>query len=90
MNWAIRGDKEPDKNKQLHILSVKEYEELSEKLTKYKKAFEVLKDKLNFELVYDEEYCGDDIWYLDCRSGTEITKEEYELLEELMKGEEIR
>lgn len=58
------------------------------KLAKYKRAFEILKEKLNFELVYDEEYCGDDIWYLDSKSGTEISKEEYELLEELMGNEE--
>lgn len=55
-----------------------------QKYAKYKRAFEILKEKLNFELVYDEEYCGDDIWYLDSKSGTEISKEEYELLEELM------
>ena len=63
---------------------------LEEELTKYKRAFEILKEKLNFELVYDEEYCGDDIWYLDSKSGTEISKEEYELLEELINNENNR
>ena len=59
-------------------------EKALDELTKYKRAFEILKKKLNFVLVYDEEYCGDDIWYLDTKSGTEISKEEYELLEELL------
>lgn len=77
MNWAIRGDKEPDKNKQLHILSVKEYEELSEKLTKYKRAFEIFK-RLNGEHL--PTFLGIGI----------ISKEEYELLEELMNNENNR
>lgn len=80
MNWAIRGDKEPDKNKQLHIFSVKEYKELNEKLTKYKRAFEILKDKgFNGKEVITRSFSG--------YRTRKLINEEAELLEELMKSE---
>ena len=71
------------------MYKIPKLEEKIELLTKYKRAFEILKEKLNFELVHDDEYCEDEIWYLDSKSGTEITKEEYELLEELMSDGKI-
>ena len=67
-------------------------EELEEKLTKYKRAFEILKDNAQisikkclwdgetiYYLVINQEY-GDQIQF-------RLSKEEKELLEELMKGE---
>ena len=97
MNWAIRGDKEPDKNKQLHILSVKEYEELSEKIAKYKRAFEILKEKFNLYLITGKCELGFDLDEYEERENDlgftiemcyNLTNEEYELIEELMGYEE--
>lgn len=88
MNWASRGNKEPDKNKQLHVMSVKEYEELEEELTKYKRAFEILKEIFDIRFEKDED---GDCWikifpttYDDRHVLGEPTNEQYELLEELM------
>lgn len=52
-------------------------DELEDELTKYKKAFEILKDTLTLSN-RDEEY------YLKGDFYDKLTKEEYELLEELM------
>ena len=95
MNWAIRGNTEPDDNKQFEWVSVKEYK----KLTKYKRAFEILKDYSIIPPLEDfryseytncyfaeiEEYDHD---YEDYRTiHYVLEKEEYELLEELMKND---
>ena len=82
MNWAIRGDKEPDDNKQFEWVSVKEYKELA----KYKRAFEILKDRLMLK-IYEEEYHYKQLYTLESSKEVRIDKEEYELLEELMKDE---
>jgi hypothetical protein len=56
-----------------------------ELLEKYKRAFEILKDS---ELIHFFKYEETDIYEIITGDGTQIlTKEEYELLEELMKGE---
>lgn len=78
MNWASRGNKEPDKNKQLHVMSVKEYEELEDELAKYKRAFEIFKGR---EVQVYPKFDGNTQYVIT------LNKEEYELLEELMKGE---
>ena len=87
MNWAIRGDKEPDDNKQFELVSVKEYK----KLTKYKRAFEILKDNFFIDLIERQ-----DDWKLGFEPinpiegqprFSQLPNEEAELLEELMKGE---
>ena len=52
-----------------------------EELTKYKMAFEILKRELDIR-------CSDgEVWFFKCIGETDISKEEYELLEELMKDE---
>lgn len=64
-----------------------------DELTKYKRAFEILKEKFEIELDYgypDSDYndmfiSGDTEYTLN--GEIQITKEQYELLEELMKGE---
>lgn len=56
-----------------------------QELTKYKRAFEIL---IKYNEVFDDERDDEIIYYLD--GGFEphrISQEEYELLEELMKGE---
>ena len=69
-----------------------EISELNKELTKYKRAFEILKDKLNIEFgKYDfsvtPNYYKDLEYFADVKSSFELTKEEYELLEELMSIE---
>ena len=62
-----------------------ELNEKDEKLTKYKRAFEILKDFDLFTIRKQEEpelYCIDTY-----NNEQSLTKEEYELLEELMKYE---
>ena len=64
------------------------------KLDEYKRAFEILKEKgvcvLNEKLYVDfEEYDENDLGF-ETGYYSYLAKEEYELLEELMKGEEIR
>lgn len=99
MNWASRGNKEPDKNKQLHVMSVKEYEELSEKLSKYKRSFEILKEKFKIELRDDviesvnmndnpKTYYIYEVMFVYDRAiyAHDLEQEEYELLEELMNN----
>lgn len=82
MNWASRGYTEPDDNKQIELVSVKEYK----KLAKYKRAFEILKEK--FSLDKTEIFGNGNLYFLNgIDSCWEISQEEYELLEELMKGE---
>lgn len=88
MNWAIRGDKEPDNNKQFEWVSVKEYK----KLSKYKRAFEILKSKEIFEFKDDNRLylnAEDHNWWGDIieSSFVRLSDEEYELLEELMNNE---
>lgn len=57
--------------------------ELRDELYKYKRAFEILKDS---ELIHFFKYEETDIYEIITGDGTQIlTKEEYELLEELMK-----
>ena len=59
-------------------------DELENKLSKYEKAFEILKD--NFTLLYKEdEYMCNKKYYLCSDIYNEIKKEEAELLLELMK-----
>lgn len=75
------------------LKKVKEYKiienELDE-LTKYKRAFEILKDRFKFELkINPSEYW---LEYTDREYGSDhrcmdLNKEEAELLEELMKDE---
>jgi hypothetical protein len=61
-------------NKQVEIIK-KELDEL----TKYKRAFEILKRELDI-------HCSDgEVWFCKCIGETDITKEEYKLLEELIK-----
>lgn len=75
MNWVIR-DKEPDNNKQFEWVSVNEYK----KLTKYKRAFEILKDKgFDGKEVITRSFSGYRV--------RKLINEEKELLEELMNGE---
>lgn len=66
------------------------FEEIADKsmkeLTKYKRAFEILKG--SFDLKKRENMNRDVVYLADMGSfEIVITKEEYELLEELMKGE---
>lgn len=59
--------------------------EIVQKYDKYKRAFEILKEKLDLYVTEDLEFN-----YYTLFAGIEpvtILKEEYELLEELMKGE---
>ena len=59
--------------------------EIVQKYDKYKRAFEILKPIINMDNTIEEggkEYWLSDIWGL-----RKLTKEEYELLEELMKDE---
>ena len=60
---------------------------VSMELTKYKRAFEILKDLFGIE---KSECENRDTTYWACAgdSANILTKEEYELLEELMKGED--
>ena len=61
-------------------------DELENKLSKYKRAFEIL--NLNFTLICKEdEYFCNKKYYLLSDAYNEIKKEEAELLEELMKDE---
>jgi hypothetical protein len=84
MNWAIRGDKEPDDNKQFELVSIKEYN----KLTKYKRVFEILKDNLQFRFIGNcFQVCINNHWYFIKEYNLEKERDEYELLEELMKSE---
>ena len=57
-----------------------------QELAKYKRAFEILIRELNIQIFYDDECC-EPMWVLDGGGNKEITKEEYELLEELMKDD---
>lgn len=60
-------------------------DELDE-LAKYKRAFEILKDRLMLK-IYEEEYHYKQLYTLESSKEVRIDKEEYELLEELMKDE---
>ena len=64
---------------------VEKNKELKEELTKYKRAFEILKDKGIVEI---EKYTNiGSVIYKAYGNERYLEKEEYELLEELMKGE---
>lgn len=78
-------------NKTLKIYKDK-LDEKDKELTKYKKAFEILKDKFNFRvfplLIVDDEIKSMCLTYNgDYRKTIELNNEEAELLEELMKDE---
>lgn len=57
-----------------------------ELLTKYKRAFEILKDRLMLK-IYEEEYHYKQLYTLESSKEVRLEKEEYELLEELMTNE---
>lgn len=57
-------------------------DELKNKLSKYKRAFDILKDKLKIGVCFQDDYPDGYTLY---GGGTKIiSQEEYELLEELM------
>ena len=57
-----------------------------DELSKYKKAVEILVKELHVIIWFEEdEYFCNRQWLLDGEGTKNITKEEYELLEELMK-----
>ena len=68
-----------------------------DELTKYKRAFEILKEELNIELGKEEHTFKDfkDIYYYmsikpawqDIKTTFELSQNEYELIEELMRDE---
>ena len=60
------------------------YNQLIDENNKYKRAFEILKDRLNLE-VWNYEL-DDESPYLYATNGKSITMEEYKLLEELLNG----
>ena len=78
-------------NFEIMKLLKEENEELKNKLTKYKRAFEILKEVLSLDkdtsldgkVVFHTLYFSGEIPY-ECYKR--LGKEEYELLEELMKG----
>ena len=73
--------------KNLYLVE-KELDEKDKKLAKYKRAFEILKEKLDIDVSCDD-FFPDDVSYI-LWTGIEpatISKEEYELLEELMNNE---
>lgn len=55
-----------------------------ELLEKYKRAFEILKDRLMLKM-YEEEYLYKPLYTLESSKEVRLDKDEYELLEELMK-----
>lgn len=64
----------------------KEEKNLEDELTKYKRAFEILKKK--FSLDKTEIFGNGNLYFINgIDSCWEISREEYELLEELMKDE---
>ena len=64
---------------------MKENKEMNDELTKYKRAFEILKDFDLFTIRKQEE---PELYCIDTYNNVQwLTKEEYELLEELMKSE---
>ena len=78
-----------------NVVDAAEYEKmkamkLETELAKYKRAFEILKDRLSL-YVQDYEYPDKQNRYWIARTydfgSTQITQEEYELLEELMKDD---
>lgn len=77
-----------DTPEKLDYINKNLYEEnmkLNKELTKYKRAFDILKPIINMDNNIEEggkEYWLSNIWGL-----RKLTKEEYELLEELMKSE---
>lgn len=61
-----------------------------QELTKYKMAFEILKDNINMELICsNHDFLCKPVYALDVYANKqiELTKEESKLLEELMKSE---
>ena len=73
-----------------HVNHIEEVRKDLEELDKYKRAFEILKDNINMELICsNHDFLCKPVYALDVYANKqiELTKEEYELLEELMKGE---
>ena len=67
---------------------IKAVEKELEELAKYKMVFEILKDKLKLRTFYiEDEYFCNKKYALHSDGSVPLTKEEYELLEELMNDE---
>lgn len=66
--------------------------ELKNKLTKYKRAFEIIKKHSKVDYIENTNIndLGKDYNLFICEINSIEDKEEYELLEELMKGEETK
>lgn len=70
---------------------MKENKEMNDKLTKYKRAFEILNRDKELTLHKGKEpILGTDEYKLSFVNWKSLTKEEYELLEELMNNENTK
>lgn len=82
-----KDDKEKEKAIKIYCKTWEYLENITLQNLKYKRAFEILKEK--FSLDKTEIFGNGNLYFLNgIDSCWEISQEEYELLEELMKGEE--
>ena len=70
---------------------MKEQEENNKELTKYKRAFEILKDNLQFRFIGNcFQVCINNHWYFIKEYNLEKEREQYEMLEELIGNESAK
>lgn len=89
--WYYMSNMSKEERSRLYSMYDEEIKIIDKELTKYKRAFEILKEKGHVKVQIRE--CKEDKWYevgfINYGVGhyRELTKEEYELLEELTNNE---
>ena len=81
--WYYMSNMSKEERDRLYKMYDEEIKIIDDELTKYKRAFEILKRELNIQIFFDNEW-DEPMWVLDGGGNKEITQEEYELLEELL------
>lgn len=89
IEWYYMSNMSKEERDRLYKMYDEEIKIIDKQLTKYERAFEILKDKLAIEPMKDEKECWfyfKNVYSNGYTDYVDLKDEEYELLEELMNN----